>query len=220
MTSDQDRADQAEAHAIGAWLARRGSLGPAATAILQGAVANASRTPPHRDPALGALVSRLGEVLRRAHTTAKPAEENENVAARKKSSAGQKLAAQGIPVILGGSPMRLRVDNLAVIELEARWGSLKALGDELAKGTQGKMFTAVRDILAACIRDIPVDVAELMDLTRLAEYAEAITAAFEEAGLVGGNGQGNPEGPTTAPSPGNASGTSPSSASGFGPASS
>ena len=121
--------------------------------------------------------------------------------------------ARGTEIDLGGTKMRLRVDWEAIEQLETQWGSIKAWGTALNQGAQGPMFRAVGDGVAACVRDLPVPARTLMDLGRFAEYAEALQAALMESGLWTEDvDQGNPSGPTTAPSPGSNSSTSMSSA--------
>lgn len=125
-------------------------------------------------------------------------------------SEGQQLAARGAQVDLGGTLVRVRFDNLALIELEDQWGSLKAFGQELTKGADGKMYKAVTSAIRACVRDLPVDPAELIDVTRLDEYIEAIALAASESGLIGAH-RGNGSGPRTGRTRGSRSTTSPSS---------
>lgn len=98
---------------------------------------------------------------------------------------GEKLVAPGVHVMLGGARVRIVVDNRAVVALEARWGSLMALAGELEKGAEGRMYTAITDILAASARGVPpgLDVVDLMDLSRMQEYADAVMVAFKQAGL-------------------------------------
>jgi hypothetical protein len=128
----------------------------------------------------------------------------------------QQLRARGTTVDLGGSPVKIVIDWSAVEALETEWGSLKAWGTELQKRQDGRMFRCVGDGIAACVRDLPVPARSLMDLGRLAEYAEALMAALVESGLwkLDEEGaEGNAEGATTAPSPGSSSSTPLSSAS-------
>ena len=120
---------------------------------------------------------------------------------------GEKLVAAGVYVMLGGSPVRIVVDNRAVVALEARWGSLMALGTELEKGADGKMFTVITDVLTATARDLPagVEVIDLMDLSLMGEYAEKVLDAFKQAGLW--SQEGNGRGPGTGRSRGGGSST-------------
>lgn len=129
----------------------------------------------------------------------------------KTPSDGQKLLARGTTVMLGGSPVTVRADWEAVEALELEWGSMRAWAAELKKGGHGGFFRAVGSGITACVRDLPVAPRSLMDLSLVAEYAEALNAAFKEAGLWKEDEEGNPPGPTTAPSPGNGSSTSTSS---------
>lgn len=96
---------------------------------------------------------------------------------------GPKLLGKGTEVVLGGAPVRLIFDNRALVQLEREWGSLKAFADELQKGQDGKMFTCISSAIAASARGLPaqVDPVDLIDVSRIIEYAEAITVAFEEA---------------------------------------
>lgn len=113
---------------------------------------------------------------------------------------GQRLVAAGAEVDLGGTMVRIRFDNRALVELERRWGSLKAFVAELEKGQEGRMFTCLSDAISACVRDLPADPIDLMEPARFGEYAEAVLAAFEEAmpsvtEADRGNGRG-PKGPS------------------------
>ena len=127
---------------------------------------------------------------------------------------GQKLRAQGAEVDLGGSMVRLRLDWGAVELLEQQWGSLRAWGEALQGGSNGPMFKAIGDGIAACAPELPVPAKSLMDLGRFEEYADGLQAALMESGMWKEDGdQGNPNGAETSPPPGNGSSISTSSAS-------
>lgn len=130
---------------------------------------------------------------------------------------GEKLLAAGVFVVLGGSPVKLVIDGRAVVTLEAKYGSILALGEKLQLGERGPFYSCVIDVLAAAARGLPpgIDVAELVELSpqAMSDYAEKILAAFKQAGMWR-NGQGNGAGPMTGRSPGSSSTTRRSSASG------
>lgn len=139
------------------------------------------------------------------------------MATARKPTVGEQLLADGVRIKLGGDLVRLRADLPAMIALEAQWGSLKAWFIEIQKGVDGKFYTAVGHGVAACIRNLPVNATELMEITpdAMREYADGLTAAFRQAGFLGDEetGQGNPPGPTpNGLSPGSDSSTSASSA--------
>lgn len=96
---------------------------------------------------------------------------------------GPKLVAKGATVVLGGSPVKIRFDNRALVEIERRWGSIAAYGAELQKGEQGRMFTCIQDGLVAGVRGLPpgIEPEDLIDPARALEYIEAISTAFQEA---------------------------------------
>lgn len=130
---------------------------------------------------------------------------------------GEKLLAAGVFVMLGGSPVKLIIDGRAVVTLEAKYGSILALGEKLQLGERGPFYSVIIDVLSAAARGLPpgIDVAELVDLSpeAMADYGEKIMAAFKQAGMWS-NGQGNGAGPTTGRSPGSGSTMRRSSASG------
>ena len=123
-----------------------------------------------------------------------------------RTTAGQKLAGQGSHVTLAGQRYDFVVDNRAVVTLEAKWGSMMALGRELEKGVEGKMFTAITDLLAACVRGLPAgtEVVDLMEFSEMENYSHAVLEAMEATGLyeqaqAGQRNQGNPSPPRDQP---------------------
>ena len=128
---------------------------------------------------------------------------------------GRKLLAQGTYVILGGSSVRLKFDNRALITLEREWGSLAAFAEELSKGEKGKLFTAISSAIAAGAKGLPqgIDPIDLMELGRIEEYANAVTSAFNEAMPLGAQAGE----PTAAPLTGLVSSTSASSSAAWRP---
>ena len=94
---------------------------------------------------------------------------------------GPKLVGAPSWIELGGSRVQVLFDMESFVYIEERWGSLKAYWEELQKGQEGRMYTAVRDGIAAAVRDLPVSSASLMDPALVVEYANALLPAFMKA---------------------------------------
>lgn len=151
---------------------------------------------------------------------ADPSEE-ERRAAKERMQAGptpgQRLAGKRSYVTLGGERYPFVVDVRSVIALEAKYGSMQALGVELEKGAHGKMFTAVTDLLSACVRELPpgVDVVDLMQFDQFESYGAVVLQGLEATGLYvppeqQGNGSGNGSAPMRGQPTGTRSSTKPS----------
>jgi hypothetical protein len=138
---------------------------------------------------------------------------NPDDAARQAAEAAEqirRLIARGSDLVLAdGSTVTIVYSARSFARIEAEYGSLNAYMTALSEGTGGKLFGLLAFTLGLILGQ-PVDrVWDLIDVRRLNDYIEAMGAALIEAMPPAPEaGRGNPNGLTTAPSPGPDSSTS------------
>lgn len=120
----------------------------------------------------------------------------------------RRLLARGSDLELAnGDSVTLVYTARLFARIEVEYGSLNAYLQDIQQGTQGKIFHAIAFTLSLVLR-MPVDkVWDLIDTRRLSDYVAAMGAALLDAMPPQESGQGNGDGPTTAPFPGDDSST-------------
>ena len=95
----------------------------------------------------------------------------------------QRLVASGIPLTLtDGRTVTLRYDMRALVEIEKAFGSLDKMQDALGEGAP--VLTSTVKVLAAGLtrEGFTADsLVDLLDVSKLAEYAEKMQEALAEA---------------------------------------
>lgn len=145
-----------------------------------------------------------------------------------------RLAAEGVPLELGGVKVIVRFNNRAMKELEKRFGSLvqfeRSLNQARVDLLDGPVITVCMDGFAAILLGRPIidgrgrrigewtedRLDSAIKADDLVEYLNAIDEAWRQAWPApseGGDDQGNAEGTPANSSPGEATSPSPSSAS-------
>jgi hypothetical protein len=127
----------------------------------------------------------------------------------------QRLQAKGHPITLAdGREIRVRFGMGALVAIEERFGSLKAVEEQLKSlDVNARVFGPILDLLMAGIIHTGITREELLndellDPEQLTEYAQAVGRAFAEAFPSISVGRGNEQATDEVASPGKTGSTS------------